>query len=185
MFKSWNVNKYLWLFPWSRLVLLKWTTLITEYLLRLWWLSHWCSKQRNRSAGLPCLELLLLWLPWWKWSRHHKYSCDFWVPLTDQASWCIKSCHQAISEGLLMCNKQLYVCLENVCFVRNNSAGTICYAKVRVLFFGSNRNLHISCSASSGNANADRGNCSTAGCAGEKQAICRHYIVPTPVNFEV
>lgn len=135
MFKSWNVNKYLWLFPWSRFVLLKWTTLITEYLLRLWWLSRWCSKQRNRSAGLPGLELLLLWLLWWKWSRHHQYSCDFWVPLTDQASWCIKSCHQAISEGLLTCNKQLYVRLENVCFVRNNSAGTICYAKVRVLFF--------------------------------------------------
>lgn len=92
VFPSWNSNKYFRLFFRSSLVLLKLTALITEYLLRLWWLSHWYNKQRNRN--IPSWKIFLLCFLWHDWLElAPQMQLGFWLPLTNQASCCIKSLH--------------------------------------------------------------------------------------------
>jgi len=58
---------------------------------------------------------------------------------------------------------------------------------LRLVCLGSyrNKNLNITCSACGGSTNADQGICSSAEYAVENHAICRHYVVPIPVSFEV
>lgn len=100
--QSWNGNKYLQLFLQSSLVLIKWTGLIKECLLRLWWLSHWCNKQRE-TLSFPAWKVL---------------SCSFvaWVAGLDTiwagpqlwASCCFKSLQRTKSvllECLLICSQ--------------------------------------------------------------------------------